>query len=58
MKTSTKNDYNLSVSAYVEKKDDKKEIDIKSLNQEIKQIVSKIDHLRASIDAIVADLER
>lgn len=54
----SKNDYNLSVSAYVEKKDDKKEIDIKSLNQEIKQIVSKIDHLRASIDAIVADLER
>lgn len=37
----SKNDYNLSVSAYVEKKDDKKEIDIKSLNQEIKQIVSK-----------------
>lgn len=54
----SKNNYNLSVSAYVEKKDNKKEINIKSLNEEIKQIVSRIDNLRANINSIVADLER
>ncbi|NLB63839.1 MAG: type I restriction-modification system subunit M, partial [Fibrobacter sp.] len=44
------NDYNLSVSSYVEFKDTREVIDIKVLNQEIKTTVAKINELRASID--------
>ena len=51
------NDVNLSVSSYVEKKDDREEIDIKKLNAEIKEIVARQQVLREQIDAIVADLE-
>ncbi len=50
------NDYNLSVSAYVEAKDTREVIDIAELNAEIKITVEKIDQLRTDIDAIVADL--
>ena len=50
------NDYNLSVSTYVEKEDTREKIDIKVLNQEIKETVEKIDQLRASIDKIVEEL--
>lgn len=50
------NDYNLSVSTYVEKEDTREKIDIKVLNQEIKETVEKIDQLRASIDQIAKDL--
>ena len=38
-----KNDYNLSVSTYVEKEDTGEVIDIKVLNQEIAETVRKID---------------
>ena len=38
-----KNDYNLSVSTYVEKEDTGEVIDIKGLNQEIAETVRKID---------------
>lgn len=38
-----KNDYNLSVSTYVEKEDTGEVIDIKVLNQEIAEMVRKID---------------
>ena len=51
------NDYNLSVSSYVEAKDTKEVIDISTLNAEIKTTVSKIDQLRSDIDAIVAEID-
>ncbi len=52
------NDYNLSVSSYVEPKDTREVIDIDKLNAEIKSTVSKIDQLRTEIDAIVAEIEQ
>jgi len=51
------NDYNLSVSSYVEPKDSREKIDIKVLNQQIKETVAKIDKLRSEIDKIVRDIE-
>ena len=51
------NDYNLSVSSYVEAKDTREVIDIIVLNAEIKTTVSKIDQLRSDIDAIVVKIE-
>ena len=52
-----KNDYNLSVSSYVEAKDNREVIDITELNKEIQATVAKIDRLRIDIDAIVAEIE-
>ncbi len=52
------NDYSIAVSSYVEPKDMREVIDIKELNKEIEQIVKRQSELRASIDAIVADIER
>ena len=49
-------DYNLSVSTYVEQEDTREKIDIDELNQEIAETVAKIDHLRAEIDKIVEEL--
>lgn len=51
------NDYNLSVSTYVEKEDTREIIDIKVLNKEIEQTVKRIDELRAAINDIVRELE-
>ncbi len=51
------NDYNLSVSSYVETKDNREIVDIGQLNAELKATVAKIDQLRAEIDAIVAEIE-
>lgn len=51
------NDYNLSVSSYVEAKDTRERIDITQLNQEIATTVVRIDQLRTEIDAIVAEIE-
>lgn len=51
------NDYNLSVSSYVEAKDTREVIDIKELNAEVKMIVAKIDQLRAEIDRIIEGIE-
>ncbi len=51
------NDYNLSVSAYVEPKDTREVINIAELNAELQTTVSKIDQLRTDIDAIVAEIE-
>lgn len=50
------NDYNLSVSTYVEKEDTREKIDIKVLNKQIEENVKKINELRASIDEIVREL--
>lgn len=51
------NDYNLSVSSYVEAKDNRVKIDINQLNDEILKTVGKIDKLRLSINAIVKEIE-
>ena len=51
------NDYNLSVSTYVEKEDTREKIDIDLLHQEIAVTVQKIDSLRAEIDKIVEELQ-
>lgn len=50
------NQYNLSVSTYVDKEDTREDIDIVVLNQEIEETVSRIDELRASINKIVTEL--
>ena len=51
------NDYNLSVSTYVEKEDTREKIDIDVLNKEIEETVKRIDVLRTSINEIVKELE-
>ncbi|WP_292949872.1 type I restriction-modification system subunit M [Olleya sp. UBA1516] len=51
------NDYNLSVSSYVEAKDTREIIDITELNKEVAITVKKIDQLRADIDSIVNEIE-
>ncbi|MBE5471762.1 type I restriction-modification system subunit M [Mycobacteroides abscessus] len=51
------NIYNLSVSSYVKSNDAAEAVDITALNAEIARIVARQAELRASIDAIVADLE-
>ncbi len=50
-------DYNLSVSSYIEAKDNREATDITKLNTELKTTVSKINQLRSSIDEIVAQIE-
>ncbi|WHI53105.1 type I restriction-modification system subunit M [Microbulbifer sp. MLAF003] len=50
------NDYNLSVSSYVEAEDTREVIDISALNDELKTTVEKIDQLRSEIDGIVAEI--
>lgn len=52
-----KENYNLSVSSYVEAKDTREAIDINVLNAEIKKTVRNIDRLRAEIDEIIAGIE-
>ena len=51
------NDYNLSVSSYIDAKDNREVVDIAQLNAELKTTVAKIDQLRKDIDAIVAEIE-
>lgn len=48
---------NLSVSSYIEAKDNSEVLDIGEINAELKIAVAKIDQLRADIDAIVAEIE-
>jgi type I restriction enzyme M protein len=52
----TANEYNLSVSSYVEPKDTREVTDITALNAELKVTVAKIDKLRTDIDAIIAEI--
>ncbi len=52
------NDYNLSVSTYVEKEDTREKIDIVVLNKEIDEIVAKEEVLRAEIKKIIEDIEK
>lgn len=51
------NDYNLSVSSYVEAEDKREVIDINKLNTEVAETVKRIDTLRADIDEIIKELE-
>ena len=51
------NDYNLSVSTYVEAEDTREKIDIVKLNAEIKEIVAREQILRDEIDKIIAEIE-
>lgn len=52
----TENDYNLSVSTYVQKKDTRKKIDINELNKQIAEIVAREEVLRAEIDKIIKEI--
>lgn len=49
--------YNLSVSTYVEAEDKREKIDIKRLNVEIKDIVAREQVFRDEIDKIIAEIE-
>lgn len=50
------NDYNLSVSSYVEAKDNREVTNIPELNADIEKTVGKINQLRTDIDAIIAEI--
>ena len=49
--------YNLSVSTYVEQEDNREKIDIQKLNAEIKKIVADEEILRTEIDKIISEIE-
>ena len=50
-------EYNLSVSTYVEQEDTREVIDITALNAEIEKIVAREQVLRDEIDKIIAEIE-
>ncbi|MBC5857680.1 type I restriction-modification system subunit M [Campylobacter jejuni] len=52
-----KNDYNLSVSSYVQAYDTREIIDIKALNKNIEETVKRQSVLRNKIDSLVRELE-
>ena len=49
------NNYNLSVSSYVEARDTREAVDIDLLNAEVAETVRRIDALRRDIDTIIAE---
>lgn len=51
------NDYNLSVSTYVEAEDTREVINITELNKQISEIVAREQILRDEIDKIIAEIE-
>lgn len=51
------NEYNLSVSTYVEAEDTREKVDIVQLNAEIEAIVAREQVLRAEIAKIIAEIE-
>lgn len=53
----SENDYNLSVSTYVEPENTREAVDIEKLNAEIAQIVARENTLRTEIDAIIKEIE-
>lgn len=54
---SKQNNYNLSVSTYVEQEDTREKIDIVKLNTEIAEIVAQEQKLREEIDRIIGEIE-
>ena len=53
----SENDYNLSISTYVEKEDTREKINIVELNKEIDEIVAKEQELRDKIKKIISEIE-
>ena len=51
------NDYNLSVSTYVEEENKREEVDIRELNSRIAGIISRETMLRSEIDDIIAEID-
>lgn len=51
------NNYNLSVSTYVEKEDTREVIDIKELNKQLDEIVKRENILRDEISKIIVEIE-
>lgn len=51
------NDYNLSVSTYVEAENSREKVDIVKLNAEIEEIVMREDELREAIRNIIEEIE-
>jgi type I restriction enzyme M protein len=51
------NDYNVSVSSYVEQEDTREKIDINKLNADIASMVEHENQLRSAIDKIIKDME-
>ena len=51
------NDYNLSVSSYVEPKNNREKTNIVELNKEVAKTEIKINKLRADIDVIIKEIE-
>lgn len=56
-KVIAENDYNLSVSSYVEAKETRRETNIKELNERIREIVARENELRTEINKIITELE-
>ena len=52
------NDFNLSVSTYVEKEDTREKINIDELNKQIDEIVAREDVLRTEIKKIIAEINK
>lgn len=52
----TENDYNLSVSTYVEKQDTREKINIDELNKQIDEIVAREEVLRSEIKKIIGEI--
>ena len=51
------NDYNLSISTYVEAEDTRERVNIVKLNAEIEEIVLREDELRKAIRNIIDEIE-
>lgn len=51
------NNYTLSVATYVEKEDTREKVDIRELNAQIRQVTSRVNELRAQIDAIIVEID-
>ena len=51
------NEYNLSVSQYVEQEDTREVIDIEQLNEELEKIVARENELRNQINQIISSIE-
>jgi len=49
--------YNLSVSTYVEKEDTREKVDIQALNAEIRRVTTRVNQLREEIDQIIAEID-
>lgn len=51
------NDYNLSISTYIEAEEVEEFVDIQRVNSKVASLSVEIDELRAEVDAIIEDIE-